>query len=107
MICVVVSMTISSSRGGPFPLPAVPPIPPVVPPIVPTAYPYSPATPIVPGLPGYNNPYYNQYRTPGAAVPILTYSSEHNGDGSYAFRFVPYFQNFIFIYLLPICTYVS
>lgn len=42
--------------------------------------------PLVPGVAGYNNPYYNQYRAPGVAVPILTYSSDHAGDGSYSFR---------------------
>ncbi|KAG6451782.1 hypothetical protein O3G_MSEX007357 [Manduca sexta] len=41
--------------------------------------------------PYYNNPYYNNqyYNTnrAGPAVPILSYASEHVGDGSYAFSF--------------------
>lgn len=96
--CVVLYCTMASSQTSPyvapFPVPIVPPVAPIlpVPPILPVN-PYAP-TPRPIGLPGYNNPYYNQYNrvpavpvAPGAAVPILTYSSEHAGDGTYAFRF--------------------
>lgn len=92
----------------PTPYPFVPGATPVVPtatpygpgisPVVPTAIPYAPgvkpvvpsAIPFVPGarpiVPGANNPYYNYARAP--AIPILSYSSEHGLDGTYAFRFV-------------------
>lgn len=99
VICLVLYCTVSSGQTYPFVAPAVPIVPPVAP-ILPVA-PFTPASrPVIPGLPGYNNPYYNQYNrvpgvagvpgavVPGAFIPILTYSSEHAGDGSYAFRFV-------------------
>lgn len=34
----------------------------------------------------YNKGYYNEYN--GVNVPILTYSSENAGDGTYSFRWV-------------------
>lgn len=67
---------------GPVPGPFVPGLP-GIPPVVPTVYPFGPTPrPLVPGA--YNNPYYNGAGAP--AVPIVTYSSDHVGDGTYSFR---------------------
>lgn len=98
MLRVISSLLVFSaiSSAFPFPIPAAPVIPPI--PVIPTKFPYVPgATPIVPGtvpfvpvtrpaVPGLNNPYYNY--AGGPAVPIVTYSSEHGLDGTYAFRYV-------------------
>lgn len=54
----------------------LPSLAPTVPfPFGPTPRPFGPA---------FNNPYYD--RTAGPAVPILAYSSEHVGDGTYSYR---------------------
>ena len=64
-------------------VPSAIPYAPGVRPIVSTALPFAPApTAIVPGV---NNPYYNYAGAP--AIPIVSYSSEHGADGTYAFRF--------------------
>lgn len=105
-ICLVLCCTLSSGQTYPFVAPAAVPVsiaPPLAP-ILPVASFGPSGRPLIPGLPGYNNPYYNQYNrgagvprvpgavVPGAIVPILTYSSEHAGDGGYAFRFgIPLF----------------
>ncbi|KAI5631617.1 insect cuticle protein domain-containing protein [Phthorimaea operculella] len=64
---------------------------PTIPPTVPGVNPFNPR-PFLPA--GYNNqinPYNNPYRTPnpiaGPAIPILTYSNDHVGDGTYSFSF--------------------
>lgn len=98
MLRLISSLLVFSalSAAFPFPIPAAPVIPPL--PVIPTKFPFVPgATPIIPGavpfapvarpaLPGLSNPYYNY--AGGPAVPIVTYSSEHGLDGTYAFRYV-------------------
>lgn len=84
------------SMAVPFPFPAAPVVPPIT--VASTAYPFVPGpTPLVPAafpfaqrptsvVPGVNSPYYNYAGAP--AVPIVSYSSEHGLDGTYAFRYV-------------------
>ncbi|KAH9627614.1 hypothetical protein HF086_010766 [Spodoptera exigua] len=108
--CVVLFSTLIA--GFPFPFPAAPVVPPptaVIPtpfpfvpgstPVVPTTVPFAtPVRPVIPTpvpvplapgarpvLPAINNPYYNY--AGGPAIPILSYSSEHGVDGTYAFSF--------------------
>ncbi|TKX27768.1 cuticular protein RR-1 [Spodoptera litura] len=102
--CVLLYSTLIA--GFPFPFPAAPVVPPTA--VVPTPFPFVPGStpvpttvpfaspvrpviptpiPLAPGarpvLPGINNPYYNY--AGGPAIPILSYSSEHGVDGTYAF----------------------
>lgn len=68
------------SRPTPSTFPTT--LPTTIPSLAPTAFPFGPNSRSF--APGYNNPYYNP--TAGPAVPILTYSSEQVGDGTYSFR---------------------
>ncbi|XP_049866249.1 uncharacterized protein LOC126366948 [Pectinophora gossypiella] len=96
--CVLLYLSLTSGQVvpyGPTTAPFAPNIPtaiaPTVPPVIPAAgpFPFGPTPrPIVPGYNGYNNGYYNRFNpAAGPAIPILTYSNDHVGDGTYSFSF--------------------
>ncbi|XP_026328708.1 uncharacterized protein LOC113236755 [Hyposmocoma kahamanoa] len=93
--CVLVYMTLANAQAPygstPLPTPFSRPtpstfpstLPTTIPSLTPTAFPFGPNSRSL--SPGFNNPYYNP--TTGPAVPILSYSSEQLGDGTYSYSF--------------------